>query len=168
MALLPYLTRTLSWVLRGDFIQKLTLDGWNYPWLELISMVPSLFEPWKFYCIICSLVFELSIKYSLEKLYSNLTDLTFVVCLFGWCLKGLSYDVVVIQWITSCQKNYMIPHVIPLRRQRVTSLTTSVSTMCFLNIILFSSKAIRSHFKGSCDKQNLTLVVILYEIYKTR
>ena len=25
--------------------------GWNYPWLELFFIVPSLFEPLKFYCI---------------------------------------------------------------------------------------------------------------------
>ena len=43
------------------------------------------------------------------------------------------------------------------------SLTTSVSAMHFLIFIL---KAMKSHFKGSCDKQTLTLVVILYEIYE--
>ena len=25
--------------------------GWNYPWLELFFIVPSVFEPLKFYCI---------------------------------------------------------------------------------------------------------------------
>ena len=34
--------------------------------------------------------------------------------------------------------------------------------------ILIILKAIKSHFKGSYDKQNLTLVIISYEIYKTR
>ena len=32
-------------------IQKLTLDRQNYPWLELIFMITSLFEPLKFYCM---------------------------------------------------------------------------------------------------------------------
>ena len=41
--------------------------------------------------------------------------------------NGLSYDVAVIQWITSCHKNLMTPS----WRERVTSLTTSVSTMRF-------------------------------------
>ena len=44
----------------------------------------------------------------------------------------LSYDVAVIQWITLCHKNRMTTRVITLRRERVTSLTTSVSTMRFL------------------------------------
>ena len=38
----------------------------------------------------------------------------------------------------------------------------------FLIEIIFILKAIKSYFKGSYDKQNLTLVVISYEIYKTR
>ena len=33
---------------------------------------------------------------------------------------------------------------------------------------MFVLKAIKSNFKGSYDKQNLTRVVISYEIYKTR
>ena len=33
--------------------------------------------------------------------------------------------------------------------------------------IMFILKTIKSHFKGSYDKQNLTLMVILYEIYET-
>ena len=44
----------------------------------------------------------------------------------------LSYDVAVIQWITSCHKNRMTTRVITLWRGDVTSLTTSVSTMQFL------------------------------------
>ena len=40
--------------------------------------------------------------------------------------------------------------------------------MRFLIEIIFMLKAIRAHFKGSYDKQNLTLVVISYEIYETR
>ena len=47
-------------------------------------------------------------------------------------------------------------------------LTNSVSTISFLNKIMIILNAIKSHFKGSYDKQNLTLIVILYEIYETR
>ena len=45
---------------------------------------------------------------------------------------------------------------------------TSVSTVRFLSEILFILKAIKSYFKWSYDKENLTLVVISYEIYETR
>ena len=38
----------------------------------------------------------------------------------------------------------------------------------FLIEIIFILKAIKSYFKGSYDKQNLTLVVISYEIYKKK
>ena len=47
-----------------------------------------------------------------------------------------SYDVVVIQWITSCHKNHMNTCVITLSRVEVTSLTTSMSTMRFLAEIM--------------------------------
>ena len=57
--------------------------------------------------------------------------------------------------------------VITLWRVNVTSFTTSVSTMRFLAEIMFVLKDINSHFRGSYDKQNLTLVVISYEIYET-
>ena len=49
-----------------------------------------------------------------------------------------------------------------------TSPTMTVSAMCFLLEIMFILKMIKSHFKGSYDEQNLTLVVISYKIYKTR
>ena len=81
---------------------------------------------------------------------------------------SLSYDVAVIQWITSCQKNHMTTRVITLWRVHVTSLTTSMSTMLFRLEILSILKAIKSDFKGSYDKQNLTLVLISYEMYETR
>ena len=80
----------------------------------------------------------------------------------------LSYEVAVIQWIMSCNKNHMTTRVITLWRVDVTSLTTSVSIMRFLLEILSSLKALKSNFKGSNNKQNLTLMVILYEIYQTR
>ena len=72
------------------------------------------------------------------------------------------------QWITSCHKNRMTTCAITLWRVYVTSLTTSVPTMRFLFEITFILKAIKSHFIGSYmyDKQNLTLVVISYEIYE--
>ena len=59
----------------------------------------------------------------------------------------------------------MITRVMTLWSVHVTSLTTFVSTRHFLIEIMFILKAIKSHFKGSYDKQDLTLVVILYEIY---
>ena len=74
----------------------------------------------------------------------------------------LSYDVAVIQWITSCHKNCMTTRVITLWRVDVTSPTTSVSTMRFLIKILSILKAIKYIFKGSYDKQNLTRVAISY------
>ena len=73
-------------------------------------------------------------------------------------------DVAVIQWITSCHKNRMKTRVITLLLVDVTSLPTSVSTMYFLIKILFILKAIKSNFKWSYDKQDLTLVVISYAI----
>ena len=76
----------------------------------------------------------------------------------------LSYDVAVIQWITSCHKSRTTTHVLTLWRVRVTSLTTSVSTMRFHIELMFILKAIKSHYKGSYDKQNLTLMVISYEM----
>ena len=80
----------------------------------------------------------------------------------------LSYYVTVTQWITSCHKNRMTTRVITFWRVDVTSLTTSVSAMRFLLEILSILKAIKYSFKGSYDMQNLTLVVISYEIDETR
>ena len=60
----------------------------------------------------------------------------------------------------------MTTRVITLWRVDVTSLTTSMSTMCFLIERLFVLKAIKSNSKGSYDKQNLTLVVISYKFMK--
>ena len=57
----------------------------------------------------------------------------------------LSCNIVVIQWITSCHKNHMTTRVITLWRIYVTSLTTSLSTICFLSEIMFILKAIKSH-----------------------
>ena len=55
---------------------------------------------------------------------------------------------------------------VTLWRVDITSLEMSVSTMRFLNEIKFILKSIKSNYKGSYDKQHLTLVVISYEIYE--
>ena len=60
----------------------------------------------------------------------------------------ISYDVAVVQWITSCNKNRMPTRVITLWRVDVTSLTTSVSANAFLLDIMIILKAIKSHLKG--------------------
>ena len=64
-----------------------------------------------------------------------------------------SYDVAVIQWITSCLKNRMTTRVITLWRADVMSLTTSVSTMRLLFATVHFEGDKKSHFKGSYDKQ---------------
>ena len=74
--------------------------------------------------------------------------------------NNLSYDVAVIQWITSCHKNRMTTNVIIFLRVHVTSMTTSVSTIRFPIEIMLILKAIKSHFNGSYNKQNLTLVIL--------
>ena len=71
------------------------------------------------------------------------------------------------QWIMSCHENRMTTLVITLWHVHVMSLITSMSTMHFHIEIILILKAIRSHFKGSYDKQNLTLLIISYEIYET-
>ena len=83
------------------------------------------------------------------------------------CYVGLSHDVTVIQWIALCHKNHQTTCVITLWHIHVMSLKTSVSTMRFVIEIMLILKAIKSHFKGSYDKQNLTLLIISYEIYET-
>ena len=62
----------------------------------------------------------------------------------------------------------MTTSVITLWRENLSSLTTSMSAMRFLVEIMLILKAIKSHFKGSYDKQNLIFMVISYEIYETR
>ena len=78
----------------------------------------------------------------------------------------LSYGVAVFQWLTSSHKNRMTTRVITVWRVHVTSLTMSLSTMRFLNEIMFILKAI-FHSKVSYDEQNPTPMVISYEIYDT-
>ena len=81
---------------------------------------------------------------------------------FGFTSLLISYDVAVIQWITSCHKNTITTRVITFWRLDITSMTTSVSKMRLLEI-LSTLKGIKFSFKGACDKQNLILVVISYE-----
>ena len=76
------------------------------------------------------------------------SDLTISLLLATHHLSFLSYDVAVIQWITSCYKNRMTTRVITLWRVHVTSLTMSMSAMHFLIEIMFILKAIKSHLKG--------------------
>ena len=68
---------------------------------------------------------------------------------------NLSYDVAVIQWITSCHKKRMTTRVITLWHEHVTSGTASVSTMHFLAEIMLILKAIKSNFKGHMLKRIL-------------
>ena len=69
------------------------------------------------------------------------------ISLSGMQEKCLSSDVAANQWITLYHKNHMTTCVISLWREEVTSLTTSLSTMCFL-VNMFNLKAIKSNFKG--------------------
>ena len=66
-----------------------------------------------------------------------------------------SYEVADIQYITSCHKK-SYDH---LARRRNVIDKVHVNN-AFLIEIMIILKAIKSHFKGSYDKQNLTLVVI--------
>ena len=78
----------------------------------------------------------------------------------------LSYDVAVIQWIMSCHKNRMTTGNNTLARRRSVIDNVCVNNAFFIEI-MFILKAIKSHFRGSYDKQNLTRVVISYEIHET-
>ena len=78
-----------------------------------------------------------------------------------------SYTRAVIPWIMSCHKKHMTTCVITCWREYVTSLPMSILTMCFLFEIKFIFKAIKYHFKGSYDTQNLSLVIISYPVYET-
>ena len=89
-----------------------------------------------------------------------------MLLLFNGCCC-YSMDVAVIQWITSCHENRMTIGVITPWHEYETSLRMSVSAMHFLIEIMFILKAIKFHIKRSYDKQNFTLVFILYEIYET-
>ena len=79
-----------------------------------------------------------------------------------------NYDVTVIQWITSCHiKSYDHTCNNTLARRRNVIDNVRINNP-FPTEIIIILKAIKSHFKGSYHKQNLTLVVISYEVYETR
>ena len=67
----------------------------------------------------------------------------------------LSYDIAVIQWMTSYHKNRMTTRVITLLRIYVILLTTSLSITHFHAEIMFILKTIKSHFKGSYENRIL-------------
>ena len=73
------------------------------------------------------------------------------------CLIYIYHIMSLLQWITSYHNNHTTTRVITHWRVYVTPLTTSMSAMCFIIEIMFSSNAIKSHFNGPFDKQNLTL-----------
>ena len=76
---------------------------------------------------------------------------------------SLSYDVAAIQWIISChEKSY--DHTCNNSLARTRNVIDNVHVIDAFSHL----KVIKSRFKGSYDKQNLTLVVISYEIYETR
>ena len=79
----------------------------------------------------------------------------------------LSYDVTVIQWIKSCHKNCMTTRVITLLALRCNVIDNVSVNNGFLIEIMIILKVIKSPLKGSYDKQNLTLVVISYEMTRS-
>ena len=72
-----------------------------------------------------------------SKIYDKRDDVDFL----------LAHDVAVIQWITSCHKKHTTTRLITLWRVSLTSLTLSVSTLCFVIEIILILKAIKSYFK---------------------
>ena len=143
-----------------------TWNLWNKPSARIMNFIWNdhsckiLFIIWRFKLDFIS--FEMKIIFSIR---NRIVDTTLSMT--------LRLHIAVIQWITSCHKNRMATSVITHWREHVTSLTTSVSTIRFFFVFFFVKlkfimKAIKPYFKGSYDKQNLTLMVILYEIYETR
>ena len=76
----------------------------------------------------------------------------------------LSYDIPVMQWITSCHKNHMITLCNNTLARTCNVIDNVHVNNAFLIEIMFTLKVIKSHFKESYDKQNLTFMVISYEI----
>ena len=74
--------------------------------------------------------------------------------------------IAVIHCITSYHKNLMTTYNNTLACSRNIIDNVHVNN-AFLNEIIIILKVIKPCFKGSYDKQNLTLVVISYEIYET-
>ena len=81
-------------------------------------------------------------------------------------ISSIYHDFAVIQWIMSCHKNRMTTRYNTLVHRRNVIDNVHVNNE-FLIEIMIILKAIKSHFKGSYDKKNLTLVIISYEIYKS-
>ena len=81
--------------------------------------------------------------------------------------RSLSYDVAIIRWITSCHKNRMSTGAITLAHTRNVIDNVHVNNE-FSSRNSVRLRAIKFHFKRSYDKQDLTLVVISYEISETR
>ena len=63
--------------------------------------------------------------------------------------------------------NVMTTHVLTLSAGTSNVMMKSVTTMHFSLKKMSNLKAIKSHFERSYDKQNITLMVISYEIYQT-
>ena len=76
----------------------------------------------------------------------------------------LSYDIAVIQWLTSCHKHPMTTRYITLGNCH----DAVRDNFVFSFEIMSTFKAIKLCLTQSYDKQNLTLVIISYEIYETR
>ena len=77
---------------------------------------------------------------------------------------NLSYDVAVLQWITSCDhtRNSTWARI----RNAIDNVGVS-NAFLFDTCIMFNLKLRKSQCKGSYDKQKLTLMIISYEIYET-
>ena len=84
--------------------------------------------------------------------------------------KSISFDVAVIHRIMLCHKNCMTSHGNILMCTGDVTDNDCVDNVCPYcnNVHLLLMKGIKSHIKGSNDIQNLTQMVILYEIYETR
>ena len=80
---------------------------------------------------------------------------------------NLSYDVAVIQWITSCHKNHMTTHVITLWRVCVMSLTTSMSTMHFDIELMFILKARKSPLRVIWSTESYTRGHFMWNLWNS-
>ena len=83
-----------------------------------------------------------------------------------WSSINLSSDVSVIQWIMSCHKNRMTTRYITYLREQVTSWRGPCQP-CIFCWPSVNFKGDKIQFKVFYDKQNLTLMVISYEISET-
>ena len=95
-----------------------------------------------------NLGFILSHEFGLFAFYVVANSFFLRNCIMIYNENSLSYDVAVIQWITSCHKNRMTTRAITLWCVNVTSLTTAAPSMRFLLEILSILNAIKSILKG--------------------